>query len=205
MADYSQPLQLLWIDMETTSLPKEGDGLIDFRDVHVLEFAMIVTDMALNIEVSGYYEVIKMTREAADSLRNNPEVKAMHRTNGLIEESIKATMTLADVDAEVDKILRTETTFDKRQFAVAGSGVARFDLPLIKAKMPLLASWVNYFPFDIGIERRVSTALAGRRLVNYAPKSYGEEKLHRAMADVEAHLREAQDYRDFYRSLPIPQ
>lgn len=199
-------LQLLWIDIESTSLPKEGDGIIDFRDVHVLEFAMILTDTALNIDegVGGYHEVIKMTRPAADALKANPEVREMHATNGLIQESIAATMTLADVDAEVDKILRTETTFDKREFAIAGSGVAAFDHPLIKAKMPLLASWLAYYPYDIGIERRVSTAFAGRQLVNYAPKSYGEEKMHRAMADVEAHLREAQDYRAFYRSLPKP-
>lgn len=196
--------QLIWVDLETTGLPTEHDECIDFSDVHVLEFAMIVTDRALNIEaVGGYTEVIKMTRPAADALRANEYVKKMHTDNGLIKDSLAATMSLDDVDLEVDQILKTGTTFDKREFAIAGSGVAMFDFPLIKAKMPRLASWLTYYPYDFGIERRITRDLAGRDLINPVHSaSYGDTKAHRAMADVEAHLREAQAYRDFFRSLP---
>lgn len=193
--------QLIWVDLETTGLPTEHDECIDFSDVHVLEFAMIVTDRALNIDaIGGYTEVIKMTRPAADALKANDFVRDMHGKSGLIQDSIAATMTLAEVDAEVDALLRKETTFEKREFAIAGSGVAMFDFPLIKAKMPLLASWLAYYPYDFGIERRISRDLAGRDIVNpIHVKSYGDQKDHRAMADVEAHLREAQAYRDWFR------
>lgn len=197
--------QLIWVDIETTGLPTEHDECIDFSDVHVLEFAMIITDRALNIEsVGGYTEVIKMTRPAADALKTNEFVREMHTANGLIKDSISATMTLDDVDLEIETLLKTETTFDKHEFAIAGSGVAMFDFPLIKAKMPRLASWLTYYPYDFGIERRISRDLAGRDLINPGSHgaSYGDAKAHRAMADVEAHLREAQDLRDFYRSLP---
>lgn len=195
--------QLIWVDLETTGLPTEHDECIDFSDVHVLEFAMIVTDRALNIEhAGGYTEVIKMTRPAADALKANEYVRKMHTTNGLIKDSLSATRTLADVDLEVETILKRETAFDKREFSIAGSGVAMFDFPLIKAKMPRLASWLVYYPYDFGIERRISRDLAGRDLINPVHSaSYGDTKVHRAMADVEAHLREAQAYRDWFRSV----
>lgn len=203
MAGQKSAQQLIWVDLETTGLPTEHDECIDFSDVHVLEFAMIITDRSLNIQANGYTEVIKLTQPAADALRASEYVKKMHTENGLIKDSIFATLSLADVDMEVDRLLRTETTFDKGEFAIAGSGVAMFDFPLIRAKMPRLASWLAYYPYDFGIERRISKDLAGRDLINPTHSaSYGDTKVHRAMADVEAHLREAQAYRDWFRSLP---
>lgn len=195
--------QLVWVDLETTGLPTEHDECIDFKDVHILEFAMIVTDRALNIEsVGGYTEVIKMTRPAAEALKANDYVRNMHTKNGLIQDSIKATLSLAEVDAEIDRLLQSETAFEKREFAIAGSGVASFDLPLIKAKMPLLGSWLTYYSYDFGVYRRIARDLAGKDVINPVHSaSYGDEKQHRAMADVEAHLREAQAYRDWVRSL----
>lgn len=195
---------LVWVDLETTGLPTEHDEMIDFSDVHVLEFAMIVTDRALNIDgVGGYTEVIKMTRPAADALRKNDYVRTMHTQNGLIKDSLASSFTLADVDEEASNLLQTGLAFEKGEFAIAGSGVQGFDLPLIKAKMPKLASWLTYYSYDFGTYRRISRDLAGKDVINPVHSaSYGDQKMHRAMADVEAHLREAQAYRDWLRGLP---
>ncbi len=195
---------LIWFDAETTALPTEHDEVVDFSGVHILEVALIVTDRALNIEaVGGYTEVVKMTQAAADSLRGNDYVREMHTKNGLIKDSINAKLNLDDIDLEIDELLRTGTTFDKGEFALAGSGVSHFDRYLIAAKMPRLNSWLTYYSYDFGTYRRISRDLAGRDVINPVHgKSYGDEKLHRAMQDVEAHLREAQAYRDWVRSLP---
>lgn len=197
MAKY--PQQLGWIDFETTGLPTYGGGVVDYSKVHVLEIAIVITDFDLNPQV-GYEAVIKMTPEAASELRSNEYVKSMHTDNGLIRESVReATLTLTEAEDEILDMLKTKTTFEKGEFMIAGSGVAAFDHPLIKAKMPRLAEWFVYYPFDTGIERRVSEKLAGRPLINNAALSYNGANLHRAMGDVQWALREATAYQAWYR------
>lgn len=195
---------LVWIDLETDGLPTTGNGIVDYRNVNVLEFAAVLTDMDLNIlegDLGGYTEVVKMNEAIAANLRATPALLEMHGKNGLIQESVQvATKTLEDIDTEIVQML-SETGAQPGEFVIAGSGVAAFDHPLIKAHMPKLAACLAYYPFDIGIQRRVSRKLAGREIVNYAPNSYGDAKTHRAMDDAVAHLREAQSHRDFYRKL----
>lgn len=187
--------QLAWIDVETDGLP-EGD---DFSTVNVLEFAMIVTDFDLEPQ-TGYTEVVKLTKAGADRIRANDVVKDMHMTSGLIKDSAAGTFTLAEVEEQAIETLKTKTSFEKGQFMIAGSGVAAFDFPLIKQKMPELAKWFAYYPFDIGIFRRVSKIMAGRDIINPNTASYGESKAHRALADVQAHMEEAGKYRDWIRA-----
>lgn len=193
---------LAWIDLETDNLPTDRPNVIDFTDVHLMELALIVTDTDLNInEVGGYSEVAKMTKETADVLRSNPEVRKMHTENGLIKSCIAATHTIEDIDAEVDAML-SEIGVEKGMVAIAGSGVAMFDFPFIRCKMPLTASWLAYYPYDYGIFRRLVKSIAGRYVTNPQLGSYSDAKVHRAMNDVEEHLREAQFFRDWIRSLP---
>lgn len=205
MSFQKAPSALAWIDMETTSLPDEDAEreVIDFSTVHVLEFAVILTDFDLN-PFGGYKEVLKLTHEAADVLRGNEYVRKMHTVNGLLKESINAPAenTLQYVEGEVIKLIKETTTFDQGEFIIAGSGVAAFDHPLIKVKMPKLSKYLVYYPFDIGVERRVSKILAQRDLINPVKASFEDGvKVHRAMDDVKAHLLEAERYRDWFRSV----
>lgn len=195
---------LLWVDLESTDLPTAHDAVFDFSGVHILEVGVIITDTDLNILTElggGYTEVIKMTPEAANSLRANEFVRKMHVESGLIKDSISATKTLDDVDSEIDAML-SEVGVEKGMVAIAGSGVAMFDFPAIKAKMPKTASWLAYYPYDWGVFRRCIASVAGKYVVNPHQASYGTSKLHRAFEDITAHLREAQRYRDWIRSLP---
>lgn len=195
---------LAWVDLESTSLAEDHDEVIDFTNVHLLEIGLILTDDSLNILTEfggGYRAVTKMTPEAANVLRHNEFVLNMHRENGLIADCINATQSLADIDDEIDAML-AETGVEKGMWAIAGSGVAMFDLLAIRAKMPKFASWLAYYPYDWGIFRRLIASMAGGYVVNPQLASYGDSKVHRAFNDVEAHLREAQIYRDWVRSLP---
>lgn len=188
---------LAWVDIETTGLPNGND----FSDVHILEVAVLVTDFDLQ-PLGGYHEAVKLTRAGADALRGNPEVLGMHRKNGLIVDSKNSEFTLADVEKEIIKLLKETTSFDKGEFMIAGSGVAAFDFPLIKDKMPEFASWLAYYPFDIGIMRRTARILSGGKdIVNPTVKSFGAEKLHRAWEDVKAHVDEAKEYQAWFRSV----
>ena len=195
---------LVWLDLEATDLPTEHDECWDFSGVHILEVGVIVTDKGLNIhQVGGYSEAVKMTPAAAAALRANDFVRKMHQENGLIKDCLASTKTLADIDDDLDAML-AEVGIPKGMFAMAGSGIAMYDLPAVKAKMPKLTSWLAYYPYDTGIFRRLVESMAGKYVTNPQNASYGEAKLHRAFADAEAHLREAQSFRDWVRSLPTP-
>jgi oligoribonuclease (3'-5' exoribonuclease) len=206
MAGQKYPQLLVWTDIETTGLPDEDSDreVIDFSDLHVLEIAVIVTDFDLQ-PISGYEEVIKLTSAGADAIRANDYVKKMHTVNGLLKASISAPVenTLAMAEAEIVKLFQETTSFSPGEFMIAGSGVAAFDHPLIKAKMPEMSKWLAYYPFDIGIERRMSKIFTGgHEIIRPVKASYEDGvKVHRAMDDVKAHLDEAQRYREWFRKV----
>lgn len=198
------PQCLFWTDIEATGLPFEDPirQVIDFSGLHVLEIAVILTDFDLN-PIAGHKEVIKLTKEGADALRADEYVRKMHTVNGLIKASAASTTTLAEAETSIIQTLKETTTFEKGEFLIAGSGVAAYDHPLIKVKMPELSSYLAYYPFDIGIERRMSKILSGgATIVNPTKASYQDGvKVHRAMDDVNAHLEEAGKYKEWFRSV----
>lgn len=189
MAKY--PHAIGWIDIETTGLDQEKD--------EILEVGFVITDLDLN-KISGYEEVIKLTQNGLDRIKANEVVKEMHLKSGLIADARKATMTVAEVEQELISLLKDTTTFEKGEFMLGGSGVGAFDFPWLRKAMPEFAAWFAYFPFDIGVFRRVSKILNGKALTNPSSKSYGDEKVHRAMADVLAHIEEAEQYREVLRA-----
>lgn len=193
MANY--PKRLAWIDLEATGLPVGND----YTEVHLLEIAVIVTDLDLNKRV-GYVEVAKMTPEAAAVVRSNKFVRDMHALSGLLRDSIQnATLTTGEIEAEIIDLFQEEG--EPGDFMIAGSGVAAYDHPWIKHHMPDLNTWLVYYPFDIGVMRRTSKILAGREIVSHTSMSYGDEKTHRALDDIQAHLEEARKYQAVFREV----
>lgn len=198
-SDKDKAKYLLWVDLETTGLPEVHPNVIDFTDVHLMEMGAIITDTSLNIiDNMAYTEVVKMNPDIANALRANDFVREMHQKNGLIRDCLKATDTMEEIDAAVSEMMG-EMGVKPGEFALAGSGIAAFDLPFIRTKMPQISEWLAYFPYDIGVFRRLMRSLAGRSVVNPNLSSFGNDKLHRAFADVKAHLDEAITYRTWAR------
>lgn len=188
------PHALLWADLETPGLAHTAP---------IMEVAIVVTDFNLN-KIAGYHEVVKLTKAHADALRDpqNKIALEMHAANGLIQDGKKSTKTLADIERECIDLLKQETTFEPGEFILAGSGVAQFDIHLLRAQMPALEKWLTYYQLDVGIMRRTLKILGGGRdFVNPVLHSFGDSKKHRAMADVLAHIEEAEGYREWLRSL----
>jgi oligoribonuclease (3'-5' exoribonuclease) len=199
MPNQKYPSALFWIDIETTQLPPSNDQN-NYDDVHILEIGVIVTDYDLK-PYFGYQGIVQLDDAMKASLKNNPEVFKMHLDNGLLKESKESTDTLRIIESEIIGMLKSKTTQEKGEFMIAGSGVATFDLQVLKAKMPELASWLVYYPFDIGVNRRVAKILSGGRdLVSPIKESFdGAVKKHRALDDIKAHLKEALEWQKFYK------
>ena len=180
---------LLWVDLETDGLP-EGSS---YENVNVLEGAFLITDLNLD-PLAGLHEPLKLTPNSVANLKKNDYVREMHMKNGLLKDASKSSVTLEELEEQVIQMIKDDTTFVEGEFGIAGSGVAAFDHPLIKEKMPKLARYLAYYPYDIGIMRRMTKLFAGKPIVNPVLASYGDEKTHRAWDDVNAHLEEAREY-----------
>lgn len=198
MTKKTYPQALLWLDFETDALPKGND----FSNVNILEVGAVVTDFDLT-RFKGYHDCVKLTAAHAVNLKESEEILEMHKESGLIADMATSELTVADLEQELIKLLK-ECTFDKKEYILAGSGVATFDLPLIQAKMPELASWLQYYVMDIGVLRRTAFYLSNRRqFVSETRQSYQNGfKTHRAFDDVMAHINEAEKYKDWLRGLP---
>lgn len=196
---------LAWCDLEATNIPEPNveASSIDFSRVQIMEVAVLITDLDLN-PISGYHEVVRMTRDIANELKANEYVKKMHTDNGLIEQSIKGeALTLAEIDANVAQLFQEQTSFSPGEFLIAGSGVSRYDHPLIDVRMPQFSKWLHYAELDISSFRRASTIYNhGQTVTNPVPESMRDGvKTHRAWDDVQAHLKEAQRQAAFVRQL----
>lgn len=195
MSGRTYPSALAWMDIETTGLP-EGN---DFSKVEILELAVIVTDFDLK-PYFGYHGIVGRTPEIDVALRNaSPELLQMHKENGLLKDVRDSTDLLREHESEIVGMFKNKTTQNKGEFMIAGSGVAAYDFPLIKEKMPELASWFAYFSHDVGQVRRAMNIYTKGKEVVSVPESYREgTKKHRALDDVKAHLKEAEAYREFF-------
>lgn len=193
-----RPQALLWVDIETACLPNGND----FSGVPIMEIAGVVTDFDLT-KFTGYHDYVKLTREHVEILKENPVVADMHKKSGLLVDCSKGDKTVADLEAGMIDILK-DSSFEKGEFIIAGSGVAMFDFPLIREKMPELASWLVYYPLDIGVLRRTIYYMShGRDFIETPKESFKDGyKKHRAYDDVLAHIEEGERYRDWLRNLP---
>ncbi len=205
-----KPQALAWIDIETPGLPNTAAPW-DYSGCMPLEIAMILTDFDLT-EFGGYTALITPTPESVAALRNpgNAMALEMHQQSGLIQAlsaAVKAgeTESLLQAEENLIKTLTTRSTFEKGEFMLAGSGVGAFDYMVLKRFMPRLCQWFAYYPFDIGVVRRVGKVLSGGRdLVNPSLHSYGDLKEHRALADIKAHLDEAREWQKVFMKVPTP-
>lgn len=95
----------------------------------------------------------------------------------------------------LDDVLAGEYMRGPVTIHLAGSGVAAFDRPMINHNWPELAERLHYAPIDVGVLKRSWQMWAGQPI-----STDDANKTHRAMADVEGHLREARLFRDEFRA-----
>lgn len=184
---------LLWCDLESTGLDTDLDEII--------EAAFILTK-ADTLEVVGrYYSLVTPTDIGYRRLMSTPKVLEMHTKNGLLNHLANVSEDyrppISKLDVRVCDWLELSPEFDLRSddtVHLAGSGIANFDRPLIRRLMPDLDAKLHYAPIDVGVLRRTWKMWTGSDVTGD-----NDAKNHRAMSDVEGHLREARAFRERFK------
>jgi len=183
------PITHLWIDTETTGLDLVDDAL--------LEVAIVATDTDLN-EVFATESLIRPTATAFARLLSNPVVSQMHATSGLIAELRRSSPaklpTAADFEARVLELL--DLSECAPEIRLAGGGVAAFDQPLVKLRMPRLTARLHYRPLDTSVVMQAYLDATGHELYRKT-----DAKRHRAMADIREDIEVAKTIWGMFRAI----
>lgn len=181
------PQHVAVIDLETTGLGP---------DAMILEAGLIIADLATLdpiVETSwvvGTNGLIGHATMADLRATCDPVVQDMHDRNGLWREVQASTVTIDDVHAQMADVLRRFPG----PLAVAGSGVDRFDRPLLNRDMPDVVAQLLYWSFDVSSIRRLAS-LAGRDDLLMAGTL---DPPHRALGDCRLHMAELAHWRDIF-------
>jgi oligoribonuclease (3'-5' exoribonuclease) len=164
---------LLWMDFETTGL--------DVNFVSILEVGWMVTDDDLNVLAPVESRIVANNDWEVRS-KMDEYVREMHTKSELLEAlSSSKSHLLVDIETEIldalNLVVKRLGVPDK--VVLAGSGVAAYDMQLIRSRMPRLAHRLTYWSFDVSNFRRLGN-LFGMDL----PSSATDEPLHRAAPDI---------------------
>lgn len=174
----SEPIPLLWIDIETTGL--------DIKKDFLLEVACFITDPTGNpIQGTTRNWVIK-PYERLWATTMIDFVSKMHRESGLIKEVNEMGIREDEFLEEFEEFI-VSTGVEK--FTMAGSGVGPFDRIWFKTNYPHLEDYFTYYVMDVGVLGRffrnvMQIDLPERPVVN-----------HRALDDIQEHYEEFLQYK----------
>lgn len=178
----------IWVDIETAGL--------DHTEDHLLEIGAVAT--LADLEPMSTFHAI--TGPPAGWLRDDPDswplddvVADMHTESGLLADVAAQPLGAPDEDDLVDAFLlwtaRLRNITSPDTMTIAGSGVAAFDVPWLKARSDPHTDWpFNYRMLDLSPVRQL-LHLAG--INTHLDASSGAGKHHRALDDAQAHLAEA--------------
>lgn len=166
---------ILWIDLETTGAGEEAE---------ILEFGAILTDTSVELN-----ELSRFTATVYSKKPYEAEIVAqMHEESGLTEAlSFPDFWDMPSLEKSVIKWIHDTIGTSKEHIPWGGSGVGHFDSRFIRKYMPTFSKMLTYWTYDVGVVRRM-LRLAG------ALDEIDEVKTHRALDDIDLHVKEARHY-----------
>ena len=186
----SAPEWLLWLDMETTGLWPEADG--------ILEVACVLTRSDLET-VWEYEWLVEPPRMAVD--RMSDFVRRMHTDNGLLKADDHNAVSPRDVEVEIMWALSHHLGIKRGECVLAGNTI-HFDRRFIARHMPYLHEYLHYRMLDVSAVRHALRLWSTRTAdVEALMEEKDNQGNHRAMADVRASLEETKVYREWLRAL----
>lgn len=171
--------RLVWIDLEMTGL--------DIHTHTIVEVAALVTDADLNIIGEGVDLVVHATEDELSKM--DDFVTNMHASSGLTDEIRNSTVSLADAEDAVLRLIE-EHCDPEHPAPLAGNSIAT-DRSFIREQMPRLDKALHYRMIDVSSLKELARRWQPRVYYNQPDKGLA----HRALADIIESIRELAYYR----------
>lgn len=176
-------MNLVWVDMEMTGLEPETDRII--------EVAIVVTDMHLNVLAEGPVLAIHQSDETLDKM--DAWNKGTHGRSGLIDR-VKAS-TVSEEAAEAEFIAFMRQWVPKGKSPMCGNTIGQ-DRRFMVKYMPKLEAFFHYRNIDVSTLKEL-----GRRWKPEMVAGFKKAQKHTALADIIESIEELKYYRENFIKL----
>lgn len=174
---------LVWIDMEMTGLDPDHDRII--------EVAVVVTDMHLNVLAEGPVFAIHQSDETLDKM--DAWNKGTHGRSGLIDRVRASTVTEADAEAALITFLKNFVPAGKSP--MCGNTICQ-DRRFMARSMPKLEAFFHYRNLDVSTLKELC-----RRWKPELVGGFKKHQKHTALADIIESVEELRYYREHFIKL----
>jgi oligoribonuclease len=176
-------MNLVWVDMEMTGLEPETDRII--------EVAMVVTDMHLNVLAEGPVFAIHQSDETLDKM--DAWNKGTHGRSGLIDR-VKAS-TVSEELAEAELIAFMKQWVPNGKSPMCGNTIGQ-DRRFMVKYMPKLEAFFHYRNVDVSTLKEL-----GKRWKPEMVAGFKKAQKHTALADIVESIEELKYYRENFIKL----
>ena len=171
---------LVWVDMEMTGLDPDSDRII--------EVAVVVTDMELNILAEGPVFAIHQSDETLDKMDNWN--KGTHGRSGLIDRVKASIVTEAEAESALIAFLKHYVPAGKSP--MCGNSICQ-DRRFMARGMPKLEAFFHYRNVDVSTLKELC-----RRWNPELIKGFKKHQKHTALADIIESVEELRYYREHF-------
>ncbi|NRR31408.1 oligoribonuclease [Oxalobacteraceae bacterium] len=176
-------LNLIWVDMEMTGLEPDTDRII--------EVAVVVTDMHLNVLAEGPVFAIHQSDETLGKM--DAWNTGTHGRSGLTERVKASTVTEAQAEAELIAFLKQWVP--KGKSPMCGNTIGQ-DRRFMVRYMPALEAFFHYRNVDVSTLKELC-----KRWKPEIVSGFKKHQKHTAMADIVESIEELKYYREHFIKL----
>jgi oligoribonuclease len=176
-------MNLVWVDMEMTGLEPDTDRII--------EVAMVVTDMHLNLLAEGPVLAIHQSDATLDAM--DAWNKGTHGRSGLIDR-VKAS-TISEEQAEAELIAFMKQWVPNGKSPMCGNTIGQ-DRRFMVRYMPKLEAFFHYRNVDVSTLKEL-----GKRWNPAMVSGFKKQQKHTALADIIESIEELKYYREHFIKL----
>ncbi|MTV54968.1 oligoribonuclease [Massilia buxea] len=176
-------MNLVWVDMEMTGLEPDTDRII--------EVAIVVTDMHLNVLAEGPVLVVHQSDATLDAM--DSWNKGTHGRSGLIDKVKASTVTEEQAEAELIAFMKQWVPAGKSP--MCGNTIGQ-DRRFMVRYMPKLEAFFHYRNVDVSTIKELC-----RRWKPEVISGFKKAQMHTALADILESIEELKYYREHFIKL----
>ncbi len=173
-------MNLIWVDMEMTGLDPDNDKII--------EIAVVVTDMQLNVLAEGPVFAIHQSDEVLNKM--DAWNKGTHGRSGLIDRVKASRVTEADAEKALISFLKMYVPAGKSP--MCGNTICQ-DRRFMFRGMPKLEEFFHYRNLDVSTLKELC-----RRWKPALSSGFKKHQKHTALADIIESIEELKYYREHF-------